>query len=137
MHMVAVAKAAGFILNWDDFSALSDVVPLLAKVYPNGPADVEPISSGWRSAVIVETVGRAWIIAFRCYPDLWLNAGLFHDADLQQGKLVYQAVDQTLDKNVIAEQGKAFSAHCGLKVVAGNLGRGVIKISAVQPENAD
>ncbi len=48
MHLVAMARAAGIIINWDDFSDLSDVVPLLARLYPNGPADIKPLPGGRR-----------------------------------------------------------------------------------------
>ncbi|AEC16772.1 phosphogluconate dehydratase [Gallibacterium anatis UMN179] len=134
MHMVAVAKAAGFILNWDDFSALSDVVPLLAKVYPNGPADVNQFHQAGGVPLLLKLLAERGLLHLDATPIYGSMQDYFTMPTLQQGKLVYQAVDQTLDENVIAEQGKAFSAHGGLKVVAGNLGRGVIKISAVQPE---
>ncbi len=132
IHWVAVAKAAGIVIDWDDFSALSEVVPLLTRVYPNGSADVNQFqAAGGPGHVIrelldaglmhpdVRTVRPGGLREFTCIPAL------------QQGQLVWHDVGASKDESVVRPANKPFSATGGLKLLQGNLGRSVIKISAV------
>ncbi|NDY92418.1 phosphogluconate dehydratase [Ideonella sp. TBM-1] len=137
IHWVAVARAAGILIDWTDFSELSGVVPLLTRVYPNGSADVNHFqAAGGPSFVIRELV----------------NAGLMHGDVLTAsaegmaahgqrpvldaaGALAWQPLPPTTgDDTVLRTVAQPFSATGGLKLLAGNLGRAVIKVSAV-PED--
>ena len=134
LHLVAIAQAAGIALRWEDFDALSSVIPLLARVYPNGYADVNQFH---------EAGGMAFLI------DQLLSAGLLHgDALTIAGTtLSGYAKNPTLDESgeltwtpVLKESGnrgvlrgvhEPFRADGGLRMVHGNLGRAVIKVSSV------
>jgi len=132
IHWVAVARAAGIVIDWDDFAALSEVVPLLTRVYPNGSADVNQFQAAGGPGYVIREL---------------LDAGLMH-ADvltvrpgglreftriptLQNGQLVWQDAGASKDETVVRSANSPFSATGGLKLLQGNLGRSVIKISAV------
>ncbi|TRL43044.1 phosphogluconate dehydratase [Rhizobium straminoryzae] len=137
MHLVAMARAAGIVLTWQDISELSDTVPLLARVYPNGLADVNHFHAAGGMGFLIKQL---------------LKTGLVHD-DVRtvfgQGLAAY-TVEARLDENgmVVREESpeesgdpkvltrieSPFQANGGLKMLHGNLGKGVIKISAVKPE---
>jgi len=135
IHWVAVARAAGIVIDWDDFSALSDVVPLLTRVYPNGSADVNQFQAAGGPGYVIREL---------------LDAGLMH-ADVltvrpgglreftripfaQNGQLVWTDTGASKDDTVVRPASSPFSASGGLKLLQGNLGRSVIKISAVPEE---
>ena len=135
IHWVAVARAAGIVIDWDDFSALSDVVPLLTRVYPNGSADVNQFQAAGGPGYVIREL---------------LDAGLMHADVLTvrpgglreftcvpaavNGALVWQETGVSKDDKVVRPASDPFSATGGLKLLQGNLGRSVIKISAV-PES--
>ena len=139
IHWVAVARAAGILIDWDDFSKLSDVVPLLSRVYPNGSADVNEFqASGGPGFVIGElvdaglmhadvlTVRSRGIREFANIPSLAEEAGEQGQKRLQwtpAAPLKNEAVTRTVES--------PFSATGGLKLLSGNLGRSVIKVSSV------
>jgi phosphogluconate dehydratase len=135
IHWVAVARAAGIVIDWDDFSALSAVVPLLARVYPNGNADVNQFQAAGGPGYVIREL---------------MDAGLMH-ADVltvrpgglreytriprvEQGGLAWHDAGASQDDAVLRPAAAPFSATGGLKLLAGNLGRAVIKVSAV-PED--
>ena len=132
IHWVAVARAAGIQINWDDFSDLSDHVPLLARVYPNGAADVnqfqqaggpgfvlrELLSAGFLHSDVL-TVHPEGIAAFTRIPSMG-PLGLQWDVAGPSG-----------DDSVLRPAASPFSPSGGLKLLKGNLGRAVIKVSAV------
>ncbi|ANH67243.1 phosphogluconate dehydratase [Mitsuaria sp. 7] len=138
IHWVAVARSAGILIDWSDFSELSGVVPLLSRVYPNGSADVNQFqAAGGPGFVIKELIG----------------AGLMHGDVLTSvsgqnlsafGRLPHRADDGSVswtdlpaksgDDTVVRTAAAPFSPTGGLKLLAGNLGRAVIKVSAV-PED--
>jgi phosphogluconate dehydratase len=135
IHWVAVARAAGIIIDWDDFSELSAVVPLLARVYPNGSADVNQFqAAGGPGYVIAEllkaglmhgdvlTVREEGLPAFARLPHV------------EGGKLAWHEAGASGDLSVLRPVDQPFSATGGLKLLTGNLGRSVIKVSAV-PED--
>ncbi len=138
LHLVAIAKAAGIRLNWDDFADLSEVVPLLARVYPNGSADVNQFHrAGGMQFLIRELLSEGLL-----HGDVRTVIGVGLDAYRQAPKLADDGsiiwVDGptiSSDERVLAPVGKAFSPEGGLKLLDGNLGRAVIKISAVKPEH--
>ena len=132
IHWVAVARAAGILIDWDDFAELSAVVPLLARVYPNGAADVNQFQAAGGPGYIIREL---------------LDAGLMH-ADVltvcnglrdytrvpgegADGALAWRDVGASTDDSVLRPASAPFSATGGLKLLQGNLGRSVIKVSAV------
>ncbi len=140
LHLVAIARAAGVLLTWDDLADLSAVVPLLARIYPNGAADVNHFHAAGGIGFLVRTL---------------LDAGLLHDdvetiaghglrryteepvlLDGPDGPLTWRpGTATTLDEEVLRPADDPFTADGGLKVVRGPLGTGVVKTSAVAPEH--
>lgn len=139
LHLVAIARAAGITITWDDFAELSEVVPLLARVYPNGPADINRFH---------EVGGTSFLIS------QLLDAGLLHgdiltvvgEGGLQRwrqvpyvsehGKLEWrQGPEQSADEEVLRPVSRPFKPDGGIKLVTGNLGRAIMKTSAVKDEH--
>src|SRR6267378_1182777 len=138
IHLVAIARAAGITIDWDDFDRLSRAVPLLARIYPNGSADVNQFHAAGGMGLLIRQL---------------LSAGLLH-ADVKtvvgsglssytqephlddEGALKWRpAPERSLDAEILAEPGRPFSAEGGLKLLTGNLGRAVIKVSAVKAQH--
>ncbi|MDD2843999.1 MAG: phosphogluconate dehydratase [Rhodoferax sp.] len=133
IHWVAVARAAGIVIDWDDFSALSDVVPLLSRVYPNGSADVNQFqAAGGPGFIIRELLDggfmHADVLTTRA-GGLREYTGIPRAAD--DGRLHWDTALVSQDEAVVRPASSPFSASGGLKLLQGNLGRSVIKISAV------
>ncbi|MFN3506558.1 MAG: phosphogluconate dehydratase [Allorhizobium sp.] len=137
IHLIAMARAGGIQLTWQDISELSDIVPLLARVYPNGLADVNHFHAAGGMGFLIKQL---------------LKAGYLHD-DVRtvygQGLAAYTidpkladdgtvhrepAAEVSADPKVLTTIDKPFQANGGLKMLTGNLGKAVIKISAVKPE---
>lgn len=132
IHWVAVAHSAGIVIDWNDFSDLSDVVPTLAHVYPNGSADVNQFQAAGGPGLIIREL---------------LDAGFMHEDVLtvREGgireytrepamagaALAWHDVGASKDESIVRPAAKPFSATGGLKLLQGNLGRSVIKVSAV------
>jgi len=137
LHLVAMAQAAGIRIDWDDFSDLSQVVPLLARIYPNGKADVNQFhAAGGMGFLIRELIAGGLVHADvltvsgpgleRYAQEPWLSPdGLaWRDAPAQSG-----------DTSVLRPVSDPFNPDGGLKLLTGNLGRAVIKVSAVKPQH--
>ncbi|MDX2423996.1 MAG: phosphogluconate dehydratase [Amphritea sp.] len=137
LHLIAIARAAGIIINWNDFSDLSAVVPLLAKVYPNGEADINHFQAAGGVAYLVRELLSGGLL----HEDVMTVVGrglsrYTQEPFVENDKLVWREGTQTsLDEAVLSTVAKPFSVDGGLKLMQGNLGRGVIKVSAVAPEN--
>jgi phosphogluconate dehydratase len=134
IHWVAVARAAGIVIDWDDFSTLSDHVPLLSRVYPNGSADVNQFqAAGGPGFVIRELLDAGFM-----HGDVFTMAGSLRDyttiPSAAQGQIVWRDAGESKDTSVVRPASAPFSATGGLKLLKGNLGRSVIKVSAV-PED--
>ncbi|WP_390342291.1 phosphogluconate dehydratase [Variovorax boronicumulans] len=133
IHWVAVARAAGILIDWDDFSQLSDVVPLLTRVYPNGSADVNEFQAcGGPGFVIGELVEAGLMHA----DVLTVRAGgirEFANIPSLTGENTLQWTPAApLQKEAVTRPvASPFSATGGLKLLSGNLGRSVIKVSSV------
>ncbi len=133
IHWVAVARAAGILIDWNDFSALSDVVPLLTRVYPNGSADVNQFqAAGGPGFVIRELLDAGFMHA----DVLTVRSGGLREfcsipSAAADGALVWADAGPSGDDSVVRPAAQPFSASGGLKLLQGNLGRSVIKISAV------
>ncbi|MFN0315460.1 MAG: phosphogluconate dehydratase [Burkholderiales bacterium] len=136
LHLVAIARAAGIQINWDDFSDLSEVVPLLAKIYPNGSADVNHFhAAGGMGLLIRELLEHGFLHgdAKTIAGDLWRYT---EEPFLDGKELKWRAAPgQSLDASVLRIFLEPFSADGGLKLLKGNLGRAIIKVSAVAPEH--
>jgi phosphogluconate dehydratase len=137
IHLVAIASAAGIRLSWQDISDLSDVVPLLARVYPNGLADVNHFHAAGGLGFLIrelldagllhEEVQTVWGEGLRAYA---VEARLGAD-----GSVARQALPaESGDPKVLARAATPFQETGGLKLLEGNLGHAIIKVSAVKPE---
>ncbi|MBB1267955.1 phosphogluconate dehydratase [Shewanella sp. SR44-3] len=137
MHIVAAARAAGIIVNWDDFSELSDATPLLARVYPNGHADINHFHAAGGMALLIKELLDAGLL----HEDVSTVAGFGLRRYTQEPRLIdgeLRWVDgptESLDKEVLTHVATPFQSNGGLKLMKGNLGRAVIKVSAVNEEN--
>ena len=137
LHLVAVARAAGMVVNWDDFSDLSEIVPLLARIYPNGGADVNHFHAAGGVGFLVRELLSSGLL----HRDVTTVMGEGLDAYTQepwlspQGLAWRPAPDVSGDAEVLRPMRNPFGADGGLKVLRGNLGRAVIKTSAVQPQH--
>ncbi len=137
LHLIAIAKAAGIVIDWNDFDALSAVVPLLTRIYPNGDADVNHFHAAGSTGFVIREL---------------LDAGLLHEdvtTVLGQGlrahcmepfldgdRVVWQSAPQESgDRDVLRKASEPFSPDGGLRLLSGNLGRSVIKVSAVKPQH--
>ncbi len=137
LHLVAIAKAAGIVIDWDDFNELSAIVPMLTRIYPNGDADVNHFQAAGGPGFVIREL---------------LDAGLLHDdvttilgkglrahcsEPFLDGAAVYwKALPQESgDDNVLRTAANPFAPDGGMILVAGNLGRAVMKVSAVKPEH--
>ncbi|WJG11093.1 phosphogluconate dehydratase [Aliiglaciecola sp. LCG003] len=134
MHLVAVARAAGYEINWDDFSDISNAVPLLTRIYPNGSADINHFTAAGGMAMLFKEL---------------LGAGLLHndvkticgdglerytqEPFMQDGELSWRdGPKESFDTDVLATVAKPFKPDGGLSVLHGNLGRAVMKTSALR-----
>ncbi|WP_303719418.1 phosphogluconate dehydratase [Brevundimonas naejangsanensis] len=137
IHLVAMARAAGVLIDWTDMDQLSSVTPLLARVYPNGSADV----NAFQAAGGVAFVTRELVEAGNLHPDVTtiMSQGLepyFKEPRLEDGELIWRdTVRESLDLTILRPATDPFDREGGLRLVQGDLGRAVIKISAVKPEN--
>ncbi|WP_431821433.1 phosphogluconate dehydratase [Burkholderia sp. F1] len=137
LHLVAIARAAGVLIDWDDFDELSGAVPLLAKIYPNGKADVNHFHAAGGIAFLVRNLLEGGLL----HEDVTTVAGkgLSHytkEPRLIDGKLTWvDGAAESHDAKVLRPIGEPFQPDGGLRLMQGRLGRGVIKISAVAPEH--
>jgi phosphogluconate dehydratase len=137
IHLVAIAKAAGIVIDWEDFSALSAAVPLLARVYPNGMADVNHFHAAGGLGFVISQLLDAGLL----HEDVQtvLGPGLRNfcrEPFLKGGELEWRgAPQQALDAEIVRPANDPFDAEGGLRLVAGNVGRAIVKVSAVEPEH--
>ncbi len=136
IHLIAMAKAAGIILDWSDFDALSSVTPLLCRMYPNGQADVNAFrEAGGMGLVIRELLGSGLL-----HEDVEtiMGRGLLHylrEPALKNGELVFEeAPSVSRNPEVVSSSSRPFSYEGGLAVLDGNLGRSVVKTSALKEQ---
>ncbi len=132
IHWIAVAHSAGIVIDWNDFSDLSDAVPTLAHVYPNGSADVNQFQAAGGPGLIIREL---------------LDGGFMHgdvltvrqggireytrEPALRDAALAWHDIGDSKDETIVRPAASPFSATGGLKLLTGNLGRSVIKVSAV------
>ncbi len=136
LHLPAMARASGVHLDLQDFADISEVVPLMAKVYPNGLADVNHFHAAGGLSYMIGQLLDAGLL----HPDAKTVAGdglaLYRqEPTLKDGKLGWQdGANETLNDKILRPATDPFQPTGGLKQLTGNLGRGVIKVSAVAPE---
>ncbi len=133
LHLPAIARAAGVLIDWKDFDDLSKIIPLLAKVYPNGQADVNHFHAAGGIGFVIGSL---------------LDSGLLHDdvqtvfgrglsayrlePVLENHKLVWRnGPENSGDSDILTDCNNAFDAEGGIRLLDGNLGRAIIKVSAV------
>jgi phosphogluconate dehydratase len=137
LHLPAMARAAGIILDLADFDEVSSVTPLMAKVYPNGLADVNHFHAAGGMGFVISQLLKNGLL----HDDLDTiftsgMAGYGQEPYLEDGKLGWRdAPSDSHDEEILRPVEKAYSADGGLRVLKGNVGRAVIKVSAVKPEN--
>ncbi|GIZ53813.1 phosphogluconate dehydratase [Noviherbaspirillum aridicola] len=137
LHLVAIARAAGIVIDWNDFDELSSVVPLLTRIYPNGDADVNHFHAAGGTGFVIRELLDAGLL----HEDVTtvLGEGLrAHCTEpfLEDGKLVWKpAAAESGDSAVLRKASDPFSRDGGLRLLNGNLGRAVIKVSAVKPQH--
>ncbi|WP_323715632.1 phosphogluconate dehydratase [Paracoccus aminovorans] len=136
LHLPAMARAAGVILDLEDFHDLSETVPLMARVYPNGLADVNHFHAAGGLGFMIGQLLEAGLL----HPDVKTIAGggldqYASEPKLKDGRVEWVAgAHETLNDKILRPAANPFAATGGLKQLSGNLGRGVIKVSAVAPE---
>ena len=137
LHLIAMARAGGIVINWDDFSELSEVVPLLARIYPNGAADVNHFHAAGGMGFLVRELLSAGLL----HPDTTTVMGTGLQAYTQEpwlspeGLAWRDAPATSGDSSVLRPVSDPFGTDGGLKLLQGNLGRAVIKTSAVQAQH--
>lgn len=137
IHLIAIARAAGYIMNWDDFDRVSRVTPLTARVYPNGSADINHFHAAGGTAYLFSSLLEAGLM----HPDAKTCMGgdfasFVREPVLQEDGLSWRApVSDSLDTDILSSPCKPFSAEGGVRLLSGNLGRSVIKVSAVAREH--
>ncbi|MBV1873660.1 MAG: phosphogluconate dehydratase [Gammaproteobacteria bacterium] len=138
IHLIAIARCAGIEINWQDFSELSTCVPLLTKIYPNGEADINQFEAAGGVGIIIQSLLNANLL----HRDTQTLLGAGIETLLKRPTLDAKhqldwknLPESTLNDQIIASTDSAFSENGGLKLVSGNLGRAIIKVSAVKPEH--
>ncbi|APX66469.1 phosphogluconate dehydratase [Sphingomonas sp. gentR] len=135
IHLPAIARAAGIIIDWEDMDRLSAAVPLIARVYPNGSADV----NGFEAAGGMPYVIRELLSAGLLHRDIMTVAGkdlsdYGQTAVIAEDKLSWTPVGDSGDETILRPAAAPFSADGGMRILSGNLGRACIKVSAVERE---
>lgn len=134
MHLVAAARAAGIIINWDDFAQLSDAVPLITRIYPNGHADVNQFQESGGMAVLIKQLLKAGLL----HEDVETVCGHGLSRYTQQPVIVndelvwVESNEESTDLEVMTSPEQPFKPNGGLKVLKGNLGTSVLKTSALR-----
>lgn len=137
IHLIAIARAAGIIINWEDMSDLSDVVPLLTRMYPNGAADVNHFHASGGMSFVMRNLLENGIL----HEDVRtiLGQGLkayTKEPKIKNHSLIWEdGATESLNTSIIRPFSEPFSADGGIKILTGNIGRSVIKTAAVAIED--
>jgi phosphogluconate dehydratase len=136
IHLIAIARAAGIIINWEDFSDLSSVIPLLARVYPNGAADVNHFHAAGGVGFIVHSLLEHGLLHEDVTTILGKGLKKFtQEPKIQGDEIVWEAgTTVSLNESILRPVDNPFSSEGGIKILTGNIGRAVVKVSAV-PED--
>ena len=137
IHLIAMARAAGILIDWDDFAELSGVIPLLARVYPNGKADVNHFHAAGGMGFLMQELLAAGLLHGDVKTVMGEGLAAYtQEPWLDNGALAWRPVPAiSADTAVLRPVSEPFSADGGLRLLQGNLGRSVVKVSAVAPEH--
>ena len=137
LHLVAIAKAAGISINWQDFSDLSEVIPSITRVYPNGPADINHFHAAGGMAFVISTLLEQGLLHKDVNTIIGKGLELYtREPKLQNSTIQYkEGPKKSLNDTIIRSANNPFQKSGGLKVLKGNIGVAVIKTSAVDPSN--
>ncbi len=137
LHLVAAARACGLIITWDDFNDLSAVVPLLARVYPNGTADVNHFHAAGGIGFVIRELLSGGLLFDDVNTIMGKGLARYTEEPFLEGEtLLWQPVPETSrDTTILRPIDDPFSPDGGLKVLSGRIGRAIIKVSAVKPEH--
>ncbi len=134
IHWIAIAQAAGFIIDWQDYADLSKIIPLLTRIYPNGSADVNHFHAAGGIPIVINELAQAGLL----HDDVMtlMGEGLSHHysraPSLMGNNIAWQEVPlQSKDTEILRGCAQPFSSNGGLALLQGNLGRAIIKTSAV------
>ena len=137
IHLIAIARAAGIIINWEDMSELSDVIPLLTRMYPNGAADVNHFHASGGMAFVIRTLLENGLL----HEDVMtiIGEGLTRytqEPKINNHELIWvNGPTASLNESIIRPASNPFSNNGGIKILTGNIGRSVIKTAAVAEEH--
>lgn len=137
IHLIAMARAAGILIDWDDFAELSGVIPLLARVYPNGKADVNHFHAAGGMGFLMQELLAAGLLHGDVKTVMGEGLAAYtQEPWMDNGQLAWRPVPTaSADTAVLRPVSEPFSADGGLRLLQGNLGRSVVKVSAVAPEH--
>lgn len=137
IHLIAIARAAGYTMTWTDFDAISRVTPLLARVYPNGSADINHFHAAGGTARLFATLLEAGLMHSDAQTCLGVDfADFVSEPVLKDGDISWQPpVGASLDPSILTTTDAPFAAEGGVRLLTGNLGRSVIKVSAVDEKH--
>jgi phosphogluconate dehydratase len=135
IHLPAIGRAAGIVIDWQDFADLSSAVPLIARIYPNGSKDVNDFQDAGGMAFVTYTLSNEGLIhtdtltAGADSMDAWIGNPALHGDEL-----VWKSAEESADIDMLRPVGDPFLADGGMRLVHGNLGRAIFKTSAVDSE---
>jgi phosphogluconate dehydratase len=137
IHLIAIARAAGIIINWDDMSDLSAIVPLITRMYPNGAADVNHFHAAGGMSFVIRTLLEQHLLHEDVQTIIGKGLSAYtQEPKIKDGALVWEEGARTsLNLNIIRPASEPFTLDGGIKLLKGNLGRAVIKTAAVAPEH--
>ena len=137
IHLIAIARAAGIIINWDDMSDLSDVIPLITRMYPNGAADVNHFHAAGGMSYVISTLLENGLLHENVTTILGLGLQRYtQEPKIDTNRLIWvDGPKESLNKSIIRSASEPFSIDGGIKILQGNLGRAVIKTAAVESDH--
>ena len=137
IHLIAIARAAGIIINWSDMSDLSDVVPLITRMYPNGGADVNHFHASGGMGFVIHTLLENNLLHEDVHTILGKGLKKYtQEPKIENKQLVWkEGAKESLNNSIIRPVNDPFSEHGGIKILQGNIGRAVIKTAAVSEEH--
>lgn len=137
IHLIAMAASAGIIINWDDFSDLSAVIPSIAKVYPNGAADVNHFHAAGGMGFVIRTLLDNGLLHEDVNTILGKGMYLFtQEPKIKAGAIVWtEGPKESLNPSILRPAHDPFQKDGGIRLLQGNMGRSVIKVSAVADEH--
>ena len=137
IHLIAIARAAGIIINWDDMSELSAIVPLITRMYPNGAADVNHFHAAGGMGFVIRTLLEQCLLHEDVQTIIGKGLSAYtKEPKIANGQLVWEeGARESLNLNIIRPANDPFTLDGGIKLLQGNLGRSVIKTAAVAQEH--